>query len=293
MGYVYLLLQALIFSFGGILIKTAAPSFSPFMVSFLRFVLGVLFLLLLQRLRGKRPNLTLLNRVIVFGGIAKTLHYLGENYGVMHGFSYGNVVIWPVQTVVVLLISTLVFREKVSRRAILGALMCVSGIVLLTWNGMPLNDFIGGQGPLLIAFVIAGIGASLFSVAQKKLLDKMDTVDLNASMFIIGGLCAGGVLPLTSAPVTGIRLPAAVAMLILGAITGVGFLLQAEGFKTVPIFVATVVQSSTVLLSLLWAALLYHERITGWIIAGTALFLTGILCVNVKSARKRNNSAGD
>ena len=197
MGYVYLLLQALIFSFGGILIKTTATAFSPFMVSFLRFALGVLFLLALQLIRGKKPHLTLLNRMVVFGGIAKTLHYLGENYGVMHGFSYGNVVIWPVQTVVILLISTLVLKEKVTRRAVAGAFLCVSGIVLLTWNGMPLKDFIGGQGPLLIAFVIAGIGASLFSVCQKKLLDKMDTVELNNSMFLIGGLCAGGVLPLT------------------------------------------------------------------------------------------------
>ena len=285
MGYIYLLLQALIFSFGGILIKTTSTSFSPFMVSFMRFVLGVAFLSLLQLVRGKRPHLTLANRLVVFGGIAKTLHYLGENYGVMHGFSYGNVVIWPVQTVVVLLISTFVLKEKVTWRAVAGAFLCVSGIVLLTWNGMPLKDFIGGQGPLLIAFVIAGIGASLFSVAQKKLLDRMDTVELNNSMFFIGGLCAGGVLPLTSAPVTGLRLPAVVALLILGAITGVGFLLQAEGFKTVPLFVATVVQSSTVLLSLLWAALLYHERITGWIIAGTALFLAGILLVNVKQRR--------
>ena len=285
MGYVYLLLQALIFSFGGILIKTTAASFSPFMVSFLRFVLGVLFLLLLQVIRGKKPHLTLANRLVVFGGIAKTLHYLGENYGVMHGFSYGNVVIWPVQTVVILLISTLVLKEKVTRQAVAGAFLCVCGIVLLTWNGMPLNQFIGGQGPLLLAFVIAGIGASLFSVCQKKLLNTMDTVELNNSMFLIGGLCAGSVLPFTSDPVTGIQLPAVVAMLILGAITGVGFLLQAEGFKTVPIFVATVVQSSTVLLSLLWAALLYHERITGWIIAGTALFLAGILLVNVKQRR--------
>ena len=86
MGYVCLLLQALIFSFGGILIKTTATAFSPFMVSFLRFALGVLFLLALQLIRGKKPHLTLLNRMVVFGGIAKTLHYLGENYGVMHGF---------------------------------------------------------------------------------------------------------------------------------------------------------------------------------------------------------------
>ena len=287
MGYVCLLLQALIFSFGGILIKTTATAFSPFMVSFLRFALGVLFLLALQLIRGKKPHLTLLNRVVVFGGIAKVLHYLGENYGVMHGFSYGNVVIWPVQTVVILLISTLVLKEKVTRPAVAGAFLCLSGIVLLTWNGMPLRDFIGGQGPLLIAFVIAGIGASLFSVCQKKLLDKMDTVELNNSMFLIGGLCAGGVLPLTGTAVTfPIRLPAAAAMLVLGVITGVGFLLQAEGFKTVPIFVATVVQSSTVLLSLLWASLLYRERITGWIVAGTVLFLGGILLVNVKPRRQ-------
>ena len=72
MGYVYLLLQALIFSFGGILIKTTAASFSPFMVSFMRFVLGVAFLSLLQLVRGKRPHLTLANRLVVFGGIARS-----------------------------------------------------------------------------------------------------------------------------------------------------------------------------------------------------------------------------
>ena len=286
MGYVYLLLQALIFSFGGILIKTAARCFSPFMVSFLRFALGVLFLLALQIIRGRRPHLTLLNRVIVFGGIAKTLHYLGENYGVTHGFSYGNVVIWPVQTVVILLISVFFLRERVTKRAGAGAFLCVTGIGLLTWNGAPPEAFFGAQGILLLAFVIAGIGASLFSVAQKKLLDRMDTVDLNTSMFVIGGLCAAGVLPLTDAPVTGLQIPAAVAMLILGAITGAGFLLQAEGLKTVPIFTATLVQSSTVILSLVWAALLYRERITGWIVAGTALFLIGILIVNLKPKRR-------
>ena len=287
MGYICLLLQALIFSFGGILIKTTANCFSSFMVSFLRFALGVLFLLAFQLMRGRRPNIRLLNRMIVFGGVAKTLHYLGENFGVMHGFSYGNVVIWPVQTVVILLISMFVLKEQVTKRAVIGALLCVSGIVLLTWNGMPLESFIGGQTPLLLAFVIAGIGASLFSVAQKKLLDKMDAVDLNASMFIIGGFCAAGVLPFTGAPVTGaIQLPAAVSMLILGAITGVGFLLQAEGLKTVSIFTATVVQSSTVLLSLLWAALLYHEKITPWILAGTTLFLVGILTVNLNGGKK-------
>ena len=282
MGYVYLLLQALIYSFGGILIKTTAASFSPFMVSFLRFAIGVYILLLLQLMRGGKVHLTLWDRTILLGGAAKAVHYMGENYGVMRGFSYGNVVIWPVQTVVILLLSTFIFKEKVTPRMTAGAFLCVSGIMLLTRNGMPWEDFLGGQGPLLLAFVLAGIGASLFSVAQKRLLDRMNTVELNNSMFLIGGACTAGVLPFTDAPVAGFQLPAAAAMLALGVITGVGFLLQAEALKTVPIFAATVVQSSTVILSLFWAALLYHERITGWIVAGTALFLAGIIIVNHK-----------
>lgn len=286
MGYVYLLLQALIFSFGGILIKITAASFSPFTVSFLRFALGVALLLMIQLVRDGRPKIALANKMIVFGGAAKALHYLGENFGVMRGFSYGNVVIWPVQTVVILLISVFIFKEHVGRRSVIGACFCVAGIVLLTWNGMPVEKFIGGQGPLLGAFVLAGIGASLFSVAQKSLLQSMDTVSLNNSMFIIGSFLTLGILPVTDAPVTGLYIPAVLAMLALGVITGTGFLLQAEALKTVPIFVATVVQSSTVLLSLLWATLLYHETITGWIIAGTALFLTGIICVNLRGRAK-------
>ena len=46
---------------------------------------------ILQVMRGRKPHLTLANRFVVFGGIAKALHYLGENYGVMRGFSYGTV----------------------------------------------------------------------------------------------------------------------------------------------------------------------------------------------------------
>ena len=38
---------------------------------------------------------------------------------------------------------------------------------------------------------------------------------------------------------------AVLAVLALGAITSLGFLLQAEAFRTVPVFTATIIQSST------------------------------------------------
>ena len=130
----------------------------------------------------------------------KALHYLGENYGVEKGFSYGNIVIWPVQTVVVLLVSVFVFHEKVKIKTIAGAVFCILGIGLISWNGAPTGSFMEGQGHLLPAFIAAGAGAALFSVCQKRLLGEMGTVEMNMSMFFIGGLAAACTIPPTGAP---------------------------------------------------------------------------------------------
>ena len=71
MGYVYLIIQAVMFSFGGILIKLAGQTFSPFMTSFLRFAIGILFLRCLLLVRGRRACRLSLNRIIIFGGLIK------------------------------------------------------------------------------------------------------------------------------------------------------------------------------------------------------------------------------
>ena len=48
------------------------------------------FFLVLQKVRYGRLHLSLANRIVLLGGICKAVHYLGENYGVMKGFSYGG-----------------------------------------------------------------------------------------------------------------------------------------------------------------------------------------------------------
>ena len=281
MGYVYLILQAILFSFGGILIKLTGQMFSPFMTSFLRFVLGIMILRCLLLFKKGRTRWLSLNRIIIFGGLMKAMHYLGENYGVVKGFSYGNIVVWPVQTIAVLLVSVFVFHEKVKRNAIAGAVFCILGIVLISWNGAPKGSFLEGQGHLLPAFIVAGIGAALFSISQKRLLGEMETVEMNMSMFLIGGIMAACTIPFTGAPTTGFSMSAVLAILALGATTGLGFLLQAEAFRTVPVFSATIIQSSTVILSLLWATVLWKETITVYIVMGTVSFIFGILLANL------------
>ena len=311
MSYFYMILLTILFSFGGITIKTSGTAFTPFMLSFLRFAIGVLLLVIIALVREHRISLHFADKIILMGGIAKAVNYLLENYGVMKGFSFGNVIVWPVQAVVALAVSRFLFQEKVTARSVAGAILCVIGIITVSLNGTPLGEIRGEQASLLAVFVVSGIGAALFTISQKMLIGKVGAVEANLSMFLVGGvICLVAVLftdrtaqaassvisaaPTLSAasaspgisgipgiigPVTG---PVLVSISMLGGITGVGFLLQAAALKKIPIFMVTVIQSSTVILSLVWAVLFFHEPVTRYIVAGTLVFFMGILLVNIK-----------
>ena len=294
MGYFYLILQALIFSFGGLMIKSVGTMFSPFLTSCLRFTIGIAMLFLIQRIRTGRIRLTLTDRVILIGGVCKALHYLAENFGVMRGFSYGGVLVWPVQTIVVFLVSTLVYRERTGLRTLAGTILCVAGVITISWNGASLSVFLGSSGIIMAAFVLAGIGAAGFSISQKARIREMDIVEMNASMFTFGWLTTLLVLIPSAPHVTGaVNISGTISMLLLGIITCVGFLLQAAGIRTVPLLIATIIQSSSTVLTILWGVLIYHDPISRYVVLGTVFFMTGIVLVNLPAMKSRHNEQTD
>ena len=294
MGYFYLILQALIFSFGGLMIKSVGTMFSPFLTSCLRFTIGIAMLFLIQRIRTGRLRLTLTDRVILIGGVCKALHYLAENFGVMRGFSYGGVLVWPVQTVVVFLVSTIVYKERTGLRTLAGTILCVAGVITISWNGASLSVFLGSSGIIMAAFVLAGIGAAGFSISQKARIREMDIVEMNESMFIFGWLTTLLVLIPTAPHATGaVSISGTISMLLLGIITCVGFLLQAAGIRTVPLLIATIIQSSSTVLTILWGVLFYHDPISRYVVLGTVFFMTGIVLVNLPAMKSRQTQQTD
>ena len=245
-SYFYVILLAVLFSFGGIAIKTSGTAFTPFMLSFLRFAIGVVLLVLIELVRERRIRLHFADKLILLGGIGKAVNYLLENYGVMRGFSFGNVIIWPVQAIVALAVSRFLFQ--VTLRSTIGALLCVTAIMMVSLNGTPLTEIRGEQASLLVVFVVSGISGALFTISQKMLIGKVSAVEANLSMFLISSvIClaavlfekrpaqAAGAAAFAAAPdISGIpgiigpvTVPVLSAAVMLGAITGVGFLLQA------------------------------------------------------------------
>jgi len=55
--------------------------------------------------------------------------------------------------------------------------------------------------------------------------------------------------------------------------------------KTIPVFIVTVIQSMSVILTLIWAVLFFNEPVTAWIISGTLIFLCGMILVNKKKKK--------
>lgn len=287
MGYLYLLCVALMFSFGGTCVKLIKPYFGPSYITCFRFLVGVVFLLLLKIVkRQKFPDhfLQILKANacwILFGAVAKWLSYWLENYGLTHGPSYGNIITQPAQTVFITLSSVFLFREKLGFKRVICILMCMFGVLCVSWNGRPVSVFFHENIYLTLFFLLAGVLAGGHVLAQKMIADKMDIVDSNLSIFAVSAVLSSAVqLPdVLQGGLVGIH-PNVVCFLAIigfGIITGLGFYLNAKAIPLVPFYMVPVIQSTMAVFSITWAVLFFHETISIYIIGGTAAFLLGLI----------------
>lgn len=291
MGYLYLILTTVMFSLIGTFVTMAKSWVSSDVISFSRFFFGVLFLVAYMLLTRKKISLRFTGGAIWLGVVCKCVNYLLENYAISHGYSFGNIIAWPVQCVALLFFSLFFLHEKISPAAICGVILCVVGVGVISLNGQSITEFTTGAGLVsTILFLISGTGAAGFTMAQKMLLDKMDTCNLNLSMFLLSAVITGVPLPFTAEFTGEFSAAALIGLIMSGFVTCAAFLLTAEAMKTLPVFFVSVVQSMCVILTLLWAVLFFHEPVTGWIVAGTLIFIVGMVLVNLKKRTGKSKS---
>lgn len=293
MGYVYLFCVAMLFSFGGTCAKLISPYFHAGYITFFRFAVGVFFLLLLKLVKRQpfpedyRRLCSRNGRWILFGAAAKWLGYLTENYALTHGPSYGNIITQPAQTVFLTLISIALFHEKLSPRKLLCIPLCVLGVLCISWNGRPLDVFFGENFLLTLLFIASGTLAGCHVLSQKMVTRTMDMVDGNLTIFSVAAVLSS--LPLlpgaASGELAGVHpdLPCILAILLFGFITGIGLYLNNKAIPLVPFYMVPIIQSTMTIFAILWGILFFHEQISGYILGGTALFMTGLIGLQLKS----------
>ncbi|NLB43150.1 MAG: DMT family transporter, partial [Clostridiales bacterium] len=141
MGIFLLLLAALLWSFVGILVKTAATMVDSSIITLSRFLFGVLFLVIFIKIRDKKLTFTWRNKWILLGAIGKSVNYIFENIGISLGYAYGNVIVLPLQTIIMVLVSTFHLKEHLELKSLIFVVLCLSGALLISWNGLPLSVF--------------------------------------------------------------------------------------------------------------------------------------------------------
>lgn len=294
MGYVYLMMVALFFSFGGTCVKLIRPFFTPSMITFMRFFVGVLWLLGLKAVRRQhfradfRASLRRHWKWLAFGAAAKFLAYTTENTALSIGVSYGNILTQPVQMVLLTVLGVAVLHEAMNAMKWTGVCFCVAGILMISWNGMPLGEMLSGDLKLTLLYVISGICAGLFVFAQKKVADDFEILDSNLFMFSVAAVLAFAV-PLGEGSVLPSSVPdfrCVAAILWFGFVTGIGFYLNAKAIPLVPFQMVALLQSTMVFFSLAWGILFFHEAVSIWIIGGTLLFVAGIVCMQRPGKRQ-------
>ncbi len=287
MGYLYTIIVTVMFSFVATLGTLAKQWVSAEIVAFSRFFFGSVFIIFYMLIARKKFRLRFNSYWIWFGVVFKCLNYLAENAALSEGYTFGQIIGWPVQAVVILFFSIFMFHEKITARAVVGAVLCAAGVFVISWNGRSLSAlFADGRTMFFnLLFIVAGICAACFTVAQRKLIDKMDSCNLNLSMFLASSAILGASLPLTAEFTGDFVWTALLGLVALGVVTGIGFILAAEAMKTVPLFLVTIIQSMNVFLTIVWSVLFFNDPVTRWVILGTAVFVVGMVLVNLKGKR--------
>ncbi|UVI30249.1 DMT family transporter [Paenibacillus spongiae] len=287
MSYLLILLATLAWSFVGVLVKTASTMVDSAIISFARFFFGVICLAIYLFIRDGNIRIRLGMKWIWIGAIAKAVNYVFENIALKIGYSYGNILVQPVQTVVLLFAAGLLFKEKISMRGWISAALCVAGVIVIGWNGTPLEELVHGSGLTTLLFTLSGIGAAVHVLSQRMLLETIDNGNMNLSIFLLSALMVAVPIPIQSHGFIGpITLWAWGALILLGVITGLSFFWFAEGIKRVPFAVVAIAGNCTVLFTILWSYLFFRDPITIYLISGTLIFVTGILLLNFTIPRQ-------
>lgn len=281
-GYLELILVSIIFSFGGSMVKAGKEMCGPETISFLRFFLGAFFLFLLMIIKKKKIRVTFLSKWILLGAGFKSLHYFCENYGLAKGTSFGNIVITPATTVLIALVSVFWLKEKYTKRTLIATIFCLLGVLLISWNGMSLADFVGKNLWITIVFMLGAVGNAGFTIVQKQLLSVMDTYESMLSMFILGAVFLIFPAATSGTYYMEFHWSAFGGILGLGIITGVTFLMISDSLRTVPLHLVPLIQSITVVLAVIWGILFWGEPVTVSVIVGTILSLGGVIMLKSK-----------
>ena len=288
---VCILVAAALWGAVGVFLKgLLALQFTRYQVVFLRMLLAAVIFGGYQLIRTRRlPTFRLKDIWCFIGtGIINQLLFCLCYYTAipMVGVAVASVLMYT-SPVFAIVLSALLFRERIGRRSMLSLLPALTGCVLV-------SGVVGGGQAMPAAGILLGLGSGLayaFSgIFNKYALERgysSETISFYTFVF-----CALGAAPLALAQpfpsLTGGDLAGAAGYLLgMAALCGIfPTFLYATGLKGVAPGRASLFTSSEPAVATLLGVLLYHEKLTALAVAGIVLIVAAV-CV-LATEKKEN-----
>ena len=245
-------------------------------LAFARGILGGLFLLLFIRLRGKGASRPLLPRLLL--RLAGTGAMIGFNWMLLfEAYNHTTVAVatlcYYMQPTIVILLSPLVFRERLTGRKILCALGSIVGMILISGvldgNGSQQRDPLG---------ILLGLGAAALYAGV--VITNKKTPDVDAYQRTTVQLLAAGIVMLPYLLLTDgfsgmVFSPATLLLLLVVGVvhTGLAYALYFGGMEGLAVQSIAVLSYIDPVSALLFSALLLKEPLTWLHILGACLII--------------------
>ena len=276
-GTMYILIAAVVFSLGGLLIKLIP--FSPLALAsgrciFSSLVIGLYFYVTKKKIK--------INKTTIFGALLVILNMLTYIVSNKLTTAANAIVLEYTSSIFIIIFEFLIFKKKPSNFDAIITLIVFIGIAIVFIDGINTDGILG--------IIIALMGGAIYGLIF--LINSFDGGDSTSSVLIGHILCAIINLPflLQESEFTVTTLT---SIAVFGIVqTGFGYLFLSLGTKYCKPLTASLVASIEPILNPIIVAIFYHEYMSPLAIVGATIVIGSVIVYNIFSASMSKKKMG-
>lgn len=286
--YIWVLLTALAFGTMEIALKIGGGAFTALQLTFLRFLIGGLFLLpfAIHDLKKRQYSLTRkdVGFLALLGLVNIVISMTLFQMSVMHTNANLAAVLISFNPMFTMVFAHFIVNERFTKKKAVVLAICMTGLVLVA---NPLN-LASGNEPMGI---LMGLGASamfgLYTALSKRCVGRLGGMTVNSMSFLIGAAFELILLLCMNEPViAGINASSLPVLLYVGfVVTGFGYFCFMRAIEKGGASTASYAFFVKPIIAMILAALILSEAITWNIVVGILLILAGCI-YNVHQPKK-------
>lgn len=285
---IYIIITAICFGTMEIALKLGGSSFTALQMTFLRFLIGGLFLLpfAVHDIRKRRIKITKgdFAYLAMLGLIGICLSMTCFQLGVMNSNANTAAVIISTNPVFTMIFAAVIINEAFTRRKALVLFISVVGLIFVA---NPANMAEGNTVKGLIFSAVSAVTFALYTTLGKLRVQKLGGMVQNSFSFLIASVVELIFLIVRGEPVVeGISLSTIPVVLYAGiVVTGIGYFAYLKAIELAGPSNASIAFFIKPVIAVTLAAVILHEQITWNIVLGVVLILVGSV-INMNGGKK-------